>query len=392
MDKSIPLDQLPTDEELQKQFEQIVKEIFLATNAAFLGSMFCSLEFKWDRGQMIDSVGTNGKTIWWGVRDFLFVCKNKKQRISTLIHELWHPARLHHLRRGNRCHDVWNVACDYRINNDMRADGYEIPDNWVVDPALDANGILCEEEIYDLLIKGSLPMPKSGSGLKQDLMDPGEIDGNTATQMVASVVRSLQAAKHSGQAGKLPGDLQEILNSFLEPKIPWRTVLHQWCSDLLDDTAYTWRRPSRRYQPHNIYLPSSDLEEGRLEHLVFAEDVSGSIGTEDSRRFNSEIKYIWDTMKPKKMTVLQFDTKIQKITVYNEGDEFEQVEIVGRGGTSLDCVRTWLEENKPIAAIIFSDMECSPMEPLSFDIPIIWAVIRHTIKHAAFGKVIHVED
>ena len=386
--------ELPTDAELQKQFEQIVKEIFQGTNAAFMGSLLCSLDFKWDRGAKIDTVCTDGKTLWWGVRDFLFVCKNKKQRVSTLLHELWHPARLHHLRRGNRCPKMWNVACDYRINNDLRYAGYEIPDAWVVDLALDANGLMAEEDIYDLLSSNKLPMPTSpsgpGDGQDLEMGEEGNLDPNAKAQILASVVRSLQAAKQAGQAGNLPGSIQEILNTFLEPKIPWRNVLYAWMNDLLDQSAYTWRRPNRRYG--HVYLPSSDFEEGRLSHMAFIEDVSGSIGTEDARRFNSEVKYIWETLQPKKLTLVQFDERIQQVTVFNEGDEFNQVELIGRGGTSLECVRAWLEENKPNAAVIFSDMECASMSPLSIDIPIIWGVIRHTIKHVPFGKIIYVDE
>jgi predicted metal-dependent peptidase len=381
------LDQLPSDDELQKMFEQIAKEVFMNTNAAFLGSIMCSLDFKWDRGAMIDIVGTNGRTLWWGVRDFLFICKNKKQRISTLLHELWHPARLHHLRRGNRCPDVWNVACDYRINNDLRADGCEIPDDWVVDPSIDDNGIMAEEDIYDMLMKNALQMPLK---MPSDLIIDGDTDPNVQAQLLASVVRGLQASKQAGQAGNLPGNLKDVISSFLEPKIPWRNKLYRWMNDLLEDTTYSWRRPNRRFR--HVYLPSADYEEGRLNHMAFIEDVSGSIGQADSIRFNSEVKYIWETLKPKKLTLVQFDTKIQQVRVFNEGDEFDRVEIEGRGGTSLACVRAWLEENKPEAAVIFSDMECDGMQPLTIDIPIIWGVIRHTITHVPFGEIIHVED
>lgn len=230
-------------------------------------------------------------------------------------------------------------------------------------------------------------MPADAGG---DLIMDGEPDPNAKVQMLSAVVRSLQAAKQANQAGNLPGDLQTLIDSFLEPKIPWRNVLYRWMTDLLDTTAYTWKRPNRRYS--SIYLPSADMEDGRLNHLAFIEDVSGSIGEEDSRRFNSEVKYVWETLKPRKLTLIQFDTKIQNVKVFEEGEEFEKVELVGHGGTSLACVRTWLEENKPEAAIIFSDMECDSMQPLTFNIPIIWGVIRHTITHVPFGEIIHVED
>ena len=55
-------------------------------------------------------------------------------------------------RRGDRDPQIWNIACDHRINNDLLADGYSFKD---LKPCLDINyKNMVEEDIYeDLLSK-----------------------------------------------------------------------------------------------------------------------------------------------------------------------------------------------------------------------------------------------
>ena len=143
-----------------------------------------------------------------------------------------------------------------------------------------------------------------------------------------------------------------------------------------------------------MYLPSRIQDEGRLDHLLYCQDVSGSIMPKDIQRFNSELKYVWDVFKPKKMTIAQFDTRITKIDEFNEGDIFSKIKIVGRGRTDLIPVRELIIERKPTAAIIFSDMQVTPMEKLPDNIPVLWVAVDSGwgIGHTpSFGKVIRIK-
>jgi predicted metal-dependent peptidase len=142
-----------------------------------------------------------------------------------------------------------------------------------------------------------------------------------------------------------------------------------------------------------MYLPSRFTDEGRLEHLMYFQDVSGSITESNIVRFNSELKYVWDTFKPQKMTIVQFDTRITQVDEFTEGDPFEKIKIVGRGGTCLKCVREKIIKDEPTAAIIFSDMQVAPMQKV--DIPVLWVCVDSGwgIGHTpTFGKVIRIKD
>jgi predicted metal-dependent peptidase len=188
----------------------------------------------------------------------------------------------------------------------------------------------------------------------------------------------------------LPGNIEQIVEKFLAPIIPWEAELKAFFTDLVDED-FTWRRPNRRFAHDDMYLPSRFEDEGRLEHLIYYLDVSGSITDQEVLRFNSEVKFIKEQFNPKKLTLVQFDTQIQKEDVFYEDDRFEKIVVVGRGGTCLRCVHAHIVEHKPTAAVIFSDLYVAPMQPLPVNVPIIWACTQKG-QSVPFGKLIYVRS
>lgn len=386
---------------LDRELDKTKSAVFMGKRAAFLGSLLCSLNFMWS-GSLL-TAATDGINLWWNPDFFLKIPKLARQ--TVLVHELWHPGRLHFVRMGSRDPKIWNYACDIRINNDLKAEGYSfvgLEGAWL-DPNIPEG--MPEEDIYDYLIQNNItPPPTSlwGSqpggtnpnpnaptlpGNGTDMVSPKSLTPDQLSRAVGNVVRAVHQAKLSGGAGSVPGDVEQILNKFFAPIVPWEQVLHAFMRDLQDE-EYTWKRPNRRFG--NMYLPSHYLDEGRLEELMFFEDVSGSITDEDAVRFNSEVKYVKDVFKPKCLKLVQFDTRITQEVTFNEEDPFDQIKIVGRGGTSLVPVREHIIKHRPTAAIIFSDLKCNPMEPLPFDLPVIWVAIRNREVTVPFGKLIHI--
>lgn len=371
---------------LNRKMDKVRSKVFLGKNAAFFGSLLCSLEFVWSRE--ITTAATDSVTLWWNP-DF-FEATVPETNETILIHELNHAARLHHIRQGSRDPEVFNWACDIRINNDLENDGFTFvgEENCWKDHSYDTNGLMCEEDIYDLLMKQQQQRPKQGSwGSKPGPGDMVPTKNTNRQTAINNVVRAVQQAKISGNAGDIPGGIEEMLNRFLDPVVPWEPLLMQFFTDMLDED-YTWRRPNRRCQ--DIYLPSRFNDDGRLEHLIYFLDVSGSITGSQILRFNSEVKYIQEVLKPQRLTLVQFDTKIQDVREFREEDPFTEIKIIGRGGTSLTCVHEYIEKHQPTAAIVFSDLYCTPMQPLKSRTPIIWAVVDSGII-APFGKTIHIK-
>lgn len=373
MDKNIDID---------RELDRTKSSVFLGNNAAFLGSILCSLNFSWN--EKIETARTNGVEIQWNPKWFLSL--SPKERNSVLVHELWHVARLHAIRRGTRDPKIWNKACDYRINNDMYEDGYTLTKECLVDRSLDCYEKQSEEQIYEILLDGNNQNKLPNNDFGNDLVDQENPSPQIQQQLINTVVNAIQQAKISKDSGSIPGDVTEFIDKFLKPVIPWQSLLMRYMTDLMEET-WSWKKPNRRFQ--DIYMPSRIPDDGRLEHLMYFLDVSGSISSKEIIRFFSEIKYIQEALNPKKLTLVQFDHKIQKIDILTEDQPFNGINIVGRGGTSLYEVHDLIKKEKPTAAVIFSDLACEPMEPVG-KIPIIWVIINNPEENPSFGKSIHI--
>lgn len=387
----------------------------MGNNASFLGPLMSTMSFIWTA--QINTASTTGSELYWN--PFWFLKLDLQTRKTVLVHELWHVARLHMVRVGDRNHEIFNYACDIRINNDLERAGYRFDGTkpWL-DHSFDSNGRMAEEDIYTaLMAKGQsyLDMLKEllgdswlgqGTGgtsesgeimedeeaLDEELFGKGDmIKSGTSKEQIArainNVVQAAHQARMSGNPGDVPGDVETTLKQFLSPIIPWEITLQKFFHDLMEED-YSWARPNRRMQ--DIYLPHRFEDVGKLDHLIYYLDVSGSVTDGQVIRFNSEVKYIKDTFKPKKLTLVQFDTRITQERSFEEEEEFSELVVIGRGGTDLTPVREHMMKHKPTAAVIFSDLYCGQMAPLPFDVPTIWVAISNKNATVQFGELIHI--
>jgi len=383
---------------LDKEMDRVKTKVFLGSNAAFLGPLMCSVNFLWTED--ISTAQTNGISLYWN--PYWFLKLPFDTRITVLLHELWHIALLHMIRRGSRDPEIWNYACDININNMLKAQGYSFAGT---SPWIDASyGEQPTEEIYDSLysmpdlsVLGDYVWGSEGwdeEGDKGDILEPEEGEGDVAEHTIINkVVQASTAAKMSGAGDDgMPSEIETVLKRFLQPKLPWELLLRQFFQALTGQD-YSWSRPNRRYR--DIYLPSLMEDENGLEHLIYYLDVSGSVSDGEVVRFNSEVKFIKETFNPHRLTLVLFDDQIQREYDFYEDDPFEEIVIVGRGSTDLGPVREHMLEHRPTAAIVFSDMCCAPMQPLppGIDIPTIWVGVNagnRTQVH--FGKLIHIKE
>jgi predicted metal-dependent peptidase len=367
--------------DLNRLLDRTKSQVFLGSNASILGSIMCSLNFIWC--EETRTASTNGKSLKWNPTWFLTL--SEETRKTVLVHELWHVAKLHMLRGDGKRHKEWNQACDISINNALQDDGYTFEGT---EPCIGQQySGMAEESIYEDIVQNSIELPnpswEDGDG-EGDLEEVSKADQH---EIVNNVVRAMHQSKSNKEAGALSKDVGVLLEKFLKPIIPWQTLLFQFFSALIEE-EHSWKRPNRRYQ--DMYLPSVQLNESRLESLNYYFDVSGSVSNSEVERFNSEVKYIKETFNPEKLTVVQFDTTIKKVDVFTPQDRFDKLVVVGRGGTSLICVREHIQETMPTAAIIFSDLYCPRMHKLDKPIPVIWVVVDNPTVEVEFGKMIHI--
>lgn len=372
---------------LNKVLDRVKVGLFYEKNAGFLSSLVATINFVWDR--TIATACTNGVFMAWNPEFFLSL--SSKSRVTVLAHEAWHIAYQHMFRCGNRCPDDYNSAADYVINNMLDDNGYDMTGfPYLLDHQYDGKST---EEVYDIIHKNNPGMPNpqagdfmAGSGMPDSItqgMSPKAIE----KKAMGNIMDAATVAKMSKQMGDLPGEVQQIINEFLNPKVPWQEVLANYFESLTS-VEFSYKSPNRRYV--DPILPGRTGRNG-LEHLVYYLDVSGSISDNDILRFNSEVKYIKDTYNPELLTLVTFDTKIHEIYEFEEDDEFDQIVVTGYGGTNLKKVFEHADHTRPTAIVIFSDLYVIiPKEEPKM--PVIWICSGNPQAKVPYGTLIHIDE
>jgi len=195
---------------------------------------------------------------------------------------------------------TWNESCDAVNNKYLKEAGFQLIEG-VVPPEDQGRS---EEEIHaanETDEEDSPPSDESGSGQGEasddseeggiptrDDMDPEENAPQDAAEQTAqdnywkeALAEAVQAAKDTNTQGDVPGGLWTLVNSLLDPEVPWEDQLAKWIGGQGPRSEATYTRPSRR----NDDLPSYRLPS--LPEAVVLIDTSGSVGEKTYQRFAS---------------------------------------------------------------------------------------------------------
>lgn len=370
---------LPTD--IDRLLNRAKGRLFTKKGAGFLGTLLAKLTFVWTRDLPTAAIGA--RTLFWNPEFFMTL--DEETRVTVLAHELWHNAFMHGVRLNERCPDIWNVAGDQVINLMLQEHGYFMGGfPYLMDPKFKG---MSTDEVYDILIR-----PGGGGGMGQPKSEPGKdfsgdvlpVPDSQFADALADVVSAAHVARMSGKPGAVPGEVELVIETFLHPKLPWETILFNFFNALTSQ-EYSFTRPNRRYgEP---IVPGITGRNG-LEHLIYYLDISGSITDDHILRFNSEVKYIQETLQPERLTLVTFDTKIQDVYEFEREEPFEKITVHGRGGTSLLEVFEHARQHGPTAMIVFTDLEVGiPPNP---GIPVVWVCIENPSMTVPYGQMVHV--
>jgi predicted metal-dependent peptidase len=362
-------------------------------DSTFFTTLCFSMRFVFD--ESVRTMETDGRYIYispeffMGVRDPSEPVQfhDREERLFGLVHECMHPAYDHMGRMpAGGCHDRWNIACDHVINLQLKERGFKVP-SWVhCDPQFTG---MSTEEVYALLPDNpGLPSMQdlkamSGSG-KDGKATQAEIDAIRRDMQDILIQARIQSKMAGDKPGTVPGDIELMLDKLLNPVLPMKVILSRFMKSF-DKTDYSWRKPNRRFFPKH-HLPS--LWGESLVDLAWAVDASGSVSDRDFQQFLSEIHPVFRMYKPKKMTLLDFDTKIHHVHDVTSVQQLEQVKFTGRGGTNVTPVFEWANKNKPQALLIFTDGGFH-WPKIETKVPIVWLIHNNPKWNAPYGKVIH---
>lgn len=311
-----------------------------------------------------------------------FIAKLPDGQVRGLVaHEVMHCVYKHQTRRKEREPRKWNMAADYAINPGLIEAGFELPEGGCVD---DKYKNMSTDHIYTLL--PDPPECDSSSGWGEVRDGDYESSSERADQDQDWTVSVRQAAEAAKKAGNLPGHLEGLIDTVLNPKVPWKEVLRNFMTQPRKDD-YSMTRPNRRYISSGLYLPAM-WSEG-LGDIVITVDTSGSISKEELDTFCSEINCILQDTHPQKVYVLYCDTQVhKKVDEYTTDDLPISLHYQGGGGTDFTEPFKWVEDHAltPDAFIYLTDMygSCSAPPPIY---PVLW-ISTTECTDAAFGEVI----
>jgi len=366
----------PTAQESQAAKDLITKQRInlLVSDAPFFA--FLSLNLVLKEKVECKTMATNGVYLYYNPKWVLSI--KEKEVTGVICHEAMHCALGHPWREGPREHKRWNSACDYVANGILDTNKFSLPKGALLNHAFDG---MASEEVY-----GRIPPEGEGGGGEgeggigggwrdnHDFWGDGEgkEEGaeNGAGVWEERLARAAVAAKLQG---KLPADIEALVDGVLEPKLPWKEILRNFVHDS-NKSEYRMTPPSKRFLYLPLIMPSM---KGEFIEVGFARDTSGSMSDTALKVITSEVLGLADTFESFRLHIWDNDAKVQSYQVAETYDEVKDavVKVKGRGGTDFRPVFQDIEERGlNISCLIFmtDTFGTFPDTPPSY--PVLWVV------------------
>lgn len=326
----------------------------LVVKFPFYGSVCLRVNVKPDAS--VSTMCTDGKSILWSP-DFVDTM-DQEETVGVIAHEVLHIVLKHPLRRGNRDPLLWNIATDFAINQILVDADFKLPEGALIDPQYKG---LTAEAIYDRLPQDA--KEQYGNAVIGEVKDAKKDDGSDMSeaevkQMEADIDATIMmAATGAKTVGKLPAFAKDLIKEMQRSQVDWRDVMRRFIGgDQPDD--YSFRKPQKKmYHMTGIISPS--IEKIGAGDVVIGIDTSLSVCKRELSFFLGEINAISEDLKPRSITVITCDARVQTVTRYEQGEEIQMIEIGGRGGTLVKPVFDYIEEHQlPVDNMVYlSDLE-----------------------------------
>lgn len=293
------------------------------------------------------------------------------QLVFLVAHEVMHIVFAHAQRRGNRDHELFNIACDAVINEILISERV----GTFIEGGVRMQGAEKEtsENIYKVLAQNSSPGEGNESGGNRKRSEgkgyegqlsikdlPEEVAQKTDAEVKAAVAEGKlklgQAAAMARMQGKMSGALAGIIDKLLESKLPWYQILERYMVGKADQ-RYNWSRPHRR-RLNIAYMPSRERYPSMGE-IVVGIDVSGSISDREVSQFLGHCKAIFDLCHPKKIYVVYCTTEIEAVDEFDSSEEVVPRKNRWCGGTHMPAIMDWIKDKgiDPDVCVTFTDGE-----------------------------------
>jgi predicted metal-dependent peptidase len=299
------------------------------------------------------------------------VVLTESERRFVVAHELLHAGLRHDTRTGGRDPWLWNVACDYVINDWLVQMGVgDLPEQVLYDPQLHG---LSAESVYDQIVVDLRRHRKvrTFAGIGVPDMVPGRLADQTCGVTLDEFYRrALQQGFELWRSvgrGLVPAGLEEEIRALAHPPVPWDVKLARWFEHYVPAAQRTrsYARLSRRQSSTpDIPRPSyvRPYEPDNLRGFGVVIDTSGSM---DSRLLGRALGAVASYAHAREVAFVRVvfcDAAAYDVGWLAADDIAGRVRVRGRGGTVLQPGIDLLEratdfpQTGPI--LVITDGEC----------------------------------
>lgn len=309
--------------------------------------------------------------------------------VFLIVHEILHCAYAHMIRRGDRDASLWNMACDFAINQIIVREGIgSMPRGGLLE---DRFNNMSADEIYNILVdEGAEPQDtldehmdgsEGGNGdsngdsrgnmndiLGKDTASSKNIDSDDIIDAIEDFQETMKSA--SASCSDTPDSIRKMIDKLSKPVIDWRPKVHKTMKSHIKSNS-SFSHPSRRghvltntlrntgalCRNQSIILPGL-IPEDTID-IAIGLDTSGSISEHMLHDFISEVISITKMFSTFRILLFCWDTEVHNPQVFTQSNasEMASYELQGWGGTTVgSCFEFFKESNKrPNQFICFTD-------------------------------------
>jgi predicted metal-dependent peptidase len=350
--------------------------IALLLKAPFFGNLATRLQLV-NADEWCPTAATDGRKFYYNSE---FLNKLPTKQLEFLMgHEVLHCVYDHMGRRGDRDPQLWNIADDYCVNQDLldQKIGEKIPvglyepkyRGWSAEEVYDDLYEKADKINIDDLVDMMLDEHLDGDGEDSDgdangKGPDGEGNGKgrpklseeEKKQIRDEIKEAVMSAAQTVGAGSLPSGVKRLIKDLTAPQLDWRALLQQQIQSTLR-TDYTWSRASRKGWDMDAIMPGSDFD--KEIDICVAVDASGSMSDSMLKDILSEVKGIMESYTSFRLHLWSFDTEVYNATVFTAEnlDEIMDWEVGGGGGTTFEANWEYMKDNEimPKKFVMFTD-------------------------------------
>lgn len=323
-----------------------------------------------------------------------------EERISVVIHEMYHCINNHFGRYKNNDKQLFNVAADIAINQYIK----NIPQEFQIQgrtaktatienfkknfPKLKAKESTeyYYKEIYEQIQKnkGSGSDGKDGEPIDDhEIWGEGyeseEVVKQVLTQSVNSAVE--EAKKHTNGIGSIPSEVLLAIDELNRSVIDWKNVLRKFVAN----SSEVFKTPTRtkRNRRYGLLYPGDKTE--CKTNIVSIVDTSGSMSAEQLAEINGEMMALVNNQV--EVTLVQCDAAVHGVEKFKKSTN---VQFKGGGGTSMIPGFKEAMKHQPDAIICFTDGYIGEIN--NPKVPTLWIINNGDRNfNPGFGKIIHIQ-